>query len=258
MLLRLDHLVVAVADPDAAAMELERVVGLRCTGGGRHPLWGTHNRLAWFGDTYVELIGVFDPSLTANGAVSRAVAAALGAGHVGLVSYAVATDDADGDVTALRDGGSELGDVEARSRTRPDGEVVRWRAAFPPSLGPAEPPFVVEHEPVGAEWGDAARAERAGLIHPAGGTARVSALELPVPDVEKAARTYDRTIGLVFDEVELRLAVAWIGDQRIRLRHGAPYWNPAIVEVVVDGLDERLERSIDALGVRWRIVGVPT
>lgn len=258
MLLRLDHLVVACTDPDAAAADLEEIVGLRCTGGGRHPLWGTHNRLAWLGDTYVELIGVFDPSLTSNGAVSRTVAAALEAGHVGLVSYAIATDDADIDVAALHDGGSELGDIEARSRTRPDGDVVRWRAAFPPALGPAEPPFLVEHEPVGAEWGDAARAERAGLVHPAGGTARVSALELPVVDVGKAARAYERTIGLVFDEVDPRLAVAGIGEQEIRLHHGAPYWNPAIVEVVVAGLDESVERSIEAVGVRWRIVGVPT
>ena len=76
MLLGIDHLVIAVADPDEAAAELEREVGLACSGGGRHPSWGTHNRLAWFGDTYAELIWVFDRSLAPSGAVSRAVVAA--------------------------------------------------------------------------------------------------------------------------------------------------------------------------------------
>ena len=45
MLLGLDHLVVAVADPDAAADALEQTVGLACTGGGRHPAWGTFNHV---------------------------------------------------------------------------------------------------------------------------------------------------------------------------------------------------------------------
>lgn len=183
MLLRLDHLVIAVSDPDAAAERLEREAGIACTGGGRHPLWGTFNRLAWFGDTYVELLGLFDPSLAPNGAVSRAVLAAIGAGHEGLVTYALATDGADADLARLRGQGSPLGDIEARSRTRPDGEVVRWRAAFPPALGPDKPPFIVEHERTGAEWGDGARAERARLAHPFGAAARIAGLALPVSDV---------------------------------------------------------------------------
>ena len=129
MLLRLDHLVIAVPDPEAAAAELERTVGFACTGGGRHPLWGTYNRLAWFGDTYVELIGLFDRSLAHRAPVSRAVLAAIDAGRCGLVSYAIATDDIAGDAAELRTAGSPMGEPETRSRTRPDGEVVTWRAA---------------------------------------------------------------------------------------------------------------------------------
>lgn len=258
MLLGLDHLVVAVQDPEAAAAELERMVGLACTGGGLHPLWGTYNRLAWFGDTYVELIGLFDRSLAPNGAVSRAVIAALDAGHTGLVSYAVATDDANADLVRLRAEGSGLGDIEARSRTRPDGEVIRWRAAFPPSLGPAEPPFIVEHELVGAEWGDAARAARASFAHPLGGSARVAALELPVPDIETTTAAYARTVGIEFSDIDPRSARAAIGAQVVRLHHGAPLWNPAVIEIAVDrapGASGTAPHEIDALGVRWRIRG---
>jgi len=254
MLLGLDHLVIAVTDPDAAAADLEASVGLACTGGGRHPAWGTFNRLAWLGDTYIELIGVFDRSLAPNGTVSLAVLDALDTSHTGLVSYAVASDDLDADVARLREGGSPLGDVELRSRTRPDGEVVRWRATFPPTLGPSEPPFVIEHELVGAEWGDRAREVRAELAHPLGGPARILAIELPVADIEIAAGAYARTVGIEFPDMDPRGATARVGSQAIRLAHGAPLWNPAVVEIEAIGFTPApASREIDALGVRWRV-----
>ena len=253
MLLGLDHLIIAVPDPDAAATELERTLGLACTGGGRHPLWGTYNRLAWLGDTYIELIGLFDRSLAPNGAVSQAVAAALDAGHMGLVSYALSTDDADEELARLRAEGSDLGDVEARSRTRPDGEVVRWRAAFPPLLGPAEPPFILEHELLGAEWGGEARAARASFAHPIGGPVRITTVELPVPDIEATATACARSVGVQFSDIDPRSAHAAIGSQVVRLHHGAPLWNPAVVEISVGGTRELAGREIDAVGVRWRI-----
>ena len=45
MLVGIDHLVIACADPDAAAADLEREVGVRAAGGGRHRALGTFNRL---------------------------------------------------------------------------------------------------------------------------------------------------------------------------------------------------------------------
>jgi hypothetical protein len=247
MLLRLDHLVIAVYDPDEAAAELERRVGLACTGGGRHPAWGTYNRLAWFADTYAELIGVFDRSLTDHGPVSRAVAEALDSGREGLVCYAIATDGAVGDLARLRAAGSRLGDVEARSRTRPDGEVVRWRASFPPVLGPATPPFIVQHEPVGAEWSPEARAARASEAHPGGGPVRVTGLTVPVPDVAAAVEAYGRTLGLV---VAGDPPTSAIGDQRISLVPGTPLDDPATIDLRAASGSALV---VDALGVRWRI-----
>ena len=60
MLLGIDHLVIAVPDPDAAAADLEAALGLAATGGGRHERAGTFNRLIFLGDAYLELIGVWD------------------------------------------------------------------------------------------------------------------------------------------------------------------------------------------------------
>lgn len=261
MLLRLDHLVLAVPDPEVAAAELEQAVGLTSTGGGRHPLWGTYNRLAWLGDTYVELIGVFDRTLAPTGAVSSAALAALDAGHAGLVSYALATDNLDDDLASLRAAGSALGEVEARSRTRLDGAVIRWRAVFPPVLGPADPPFVIEHEPVGAEWSAEARAARASLAHPIGGPARILGLELPVPDVATTAAAYAATTGLKVDPTS---ATTHIGEQWVRLVPGSPLADPAVIELGVElvagadylgSTEHGVPREIDALGVRWRIRG---
>ena len=251
MLLGLDHLVIAVPDPEAAAAELERVIGLAATGGGRHPLWGTYNRLAWLGDTYVELIGVFDASLAPSGAVSRPVLEAVAAGRCGLVSYALGTDDAAADAARLRAAGSTIGEPETRSRTRPDGEVVTWHAAYG-ELGPALPPFIVEHERIGAEWGDEARATRASFEHPLGGRARVVGLQLPVPDVASAAAAYAATVGLSLDPTS---STTHVGDQSIRLVPGRPLVDPALVEIEVAGLAGPPRRDVDACGVRWRLRG---
>src|SRR5688500_3141679 len=59
MIRGIDHLVIACAEPDQAAGELESALGLTAAGGGRHAGLGTFNRIAWLADgSYLELIGV--------------------------------------------------------------------------------------------------------------------------------------------------------------------------------------------------------
>ncbi len=249
MLLGIDHLVIAVPDPDAAAAELERTVGLAATSGGRHEMWGTYNRLAWLGDTYVELIGLFDAGLAATGTVSRLVAEVLGERRSGLVSYALATDDVRAETERLRAAGSSIGDVETRSRTRPDGEIVTWHAADG-ELGPELPPFLIEHELVGSEWGVDARAARAGFGHPVGASVRLAGLELPARDVSAASARYAETVGIRFDPTS---ATGHVGEQWIRLVPGRPLKDPAVVELAVEEPAATARRDIDACGVRWRL-----
>ena len=133
-ILGIDHLVIAVSDPDAAAVELDRELGLAFTGGGRHETAGTWNRLAFLGDSYVELIGVFDrPRLESQPAfaVGHAALEVLDAGREGLATWAVTVDDCAAEVAGLRRQGSPIGDPIPGSRIRPDGETVRWTTAFP-------------------------------------------------------------------------------------------------------------------------------
>lgn len=246
MLLGIDHLVIAVRDPDAAAAALERDAGLAFTGGGRHEAMGTFNRLAFLGDTYLELIGVFDRELVRSStafAVGRASMALLDEGREGLATFALATDDVAGDATRLRAGGSPIGEPVAGSRIRPDGGAVRWITAFP-SLGASEPPFLIEHEYAGAEWGDEARAARAAFRHPGGGRVRMTSLELPVPDLVRAAAAYGRVLGITFTDAWLASA----GAQVLSLRLGAPGDRPVVRLEAEPGTPPL---DLVRLGIRW-------
>ena len=246
MLLGIDHLVIAVRDPDAAAAELQQDTGLAFTGGGRHEGMGTFNRLAFLGDTYLELIGVHDRGLVASSvtfAVGRAALAVLDEGREGLATYALASDDVAGDAARLRSGGSPIGEPVTGSRTRPDGAVVRWLTAFPP-LGPAEPPFLIEHNPEAAEWDAAARAARAAFRHRGGGRVRLKALELPVADPAATADAYGRVLAIAFSE-------GWrtvVGEQEIRLRPGSPVDTPVLS---LRGEPGTPTRDVTRHGIHW-------
>jgi hypothetical protein len=245
MLLGIDHLVVAVRDPDAAAAELEADLGLAFTGGGRHDSAGTFNRLSFLGDTYVELIGVFDRARVESSTafpVSRVALRLLDEGREGLATYALATDDIEDAAERLRAAGSTIGPPVPGARTRPDGEVVRWTTAFP-DLGPDRPPFLIEHEGVGAEWGPAARADRASFRHPGGGLVRVASLAVPARDPAAVADGYRDSVGVDVGPDGTVL----VGTQTIRLLAGT---GPPVVELRGEAGTPVL--AAVRLGIRWR------
>jgi hypothetical protein len=251
VLLGIDHVVIAVPDLDEAARELERRVGVAATGGGRHPALGTQNRLAWLGDTYVELVSIADRRLAEGSWLGVPTIAALERGG-GLVTWAVATNAIDVDVAVLRSMGARLGDPMAGERQRPDGSMVRWRLAVGDSLGPAEPPFLIQHDPDSAEWTGDDRAARAVQQHPIGGPVRLEVLELPVLDVPAAVHVLGRAADLRFRPSLTGGSArdANIGRQAVRLRaiRGAP-GRPVIGLASPAGDD----RSVDVLGCRWTV-----
>jgi hypothetical protein len=122
---------------------------------------------------------------------------------------------------------------------------------MPGELGPDRPPFVIEHDPTGAEWTPAERAARAEEIHPIGTSVRLEALEIPVADVRTVADRYLRAFGLAF-----RPSLAGggardlsIGRQVIRLRrgHGEP-----TVRLHAPGASSG---TADAVGLHWIVRG---
>jgi Glyoxalase-like domain len=240
----IDHLVIAVADPDAAASALESAIGLGPGGGGRHERLGTFNRLVWLGDSYLELIGVFDADLAAASWVGVPTLRAL-AGSGGLATWAISTDDIEGDVAALRERGSDLAPPIPGERVRPDGQVVRWRLSAPARLDRDLPPFLIEHDTTAAEWTPEDRAARAN------GPARLATLEIAVSGVSTTIGRYLRTTGLRF-----RPSLAGggardadLGAQAVRLRPIRDAATPATtIHLAIDG---RPAAETDLLGCRW-------
>ena len=251
MLLGIDHLVIAVLDLDAASDELERLVGLTAAGGGRHPALGTQNRLAWLGDTYIELVSIADRAVAEGSWLGIPTIAVLETGG-GLATWAIATNSIDADVAALRSNGAHLGDPMSGERERPDGTFVRWRLAIGESLGPAEPPFLIEHDPLSAEWTAEDRAARAEQRHPIGGPVRLEVLELPVPDVPAAVHVLGRAANLRFRPSLTGGSArdANLGRQVVRLRAAHGVLGRPVIGLASPVGDDRSE---DLLGCRWSV-----
>ena len=91
--MRIDHVIVAATDLDAAATRLEDEHGLRACGGGRHEGLGTHNRIVPLGGGYLEILAVADAAEAGRTELGRALAAAIARTGEGLMGWAVAVDD---------------------------------------------------------------------------------------------------------------------------------------------------------------------
>jgi hypothetical protein len=136
--LRVDHIVWAVDDLDAAAVRFRDEFGLDSVAGGRHRDWGTANRIVPLGSEYLELVTVADRERAARSDFGRAVLAGLAVGRE-LIGWAAATDDLP-EIAARLDL-----DVVRGSRTRPDGSTLRWRlAGVAPALSTGALPFFIQ------------------------------------------------------------------------------------------------------------------
>jgi glyoxalase-like protein len=139
--LELDHVLFAVRDLAAAAASFEKRHGLVSVEGGRHPGWGTANRIVPLGSTYLELIAVVDAAEARSSPFGAWVAEAA-SDEPQLLGWAARTDDLDG--VADRNGLTILGG----SRRAPDGALLRWRTAgFERATTESCFPFFIEWSP---------------------------------------------------------------------------------------------------------------
>jgi hypothetical protein len=119
---RIDHAVYAVRDLDVASDRWREAYGLVSAPGGRHPRWGTANRVIPLGREYLELISVVDRDVAVGTVLGRMLLDLTESGD-GWFSLCLADDDLEG--TAAR-----LGlEVEPGSRITPGGGELRWRGA---------------------------------------------------------------------------------------------------------------------------------
>jgi hypothetical protein len=92
---RIDHVIYAAGDLDAAAAWVEGELGLVARAGGRHEGLGTHNRIVPLGRGYLELLAVADPDEAARSEFGRGLMARLAESGDGLLGWVVAVDDVD-------------------------------------------------------------------------------------------------------------------------------------------------------------------
>ena len=248
MIRGIDHLVIACADPDAAAASLETQLGIAVTGGGRHAGGGTWNRIAWLADgSYLELIAIDDAALAGQSPVGAAAARIIDEQGAGLATYALRVDDLSATVAELRASGSSVGPATYGSRTRADGEIVEWWTSFPEAeLGPAGVPFLIQHAHSGAEWGPIALEERARFAHPIGAPVALARLDIAAAEPPSAAAAIHAEVGVDFWAVA-DLAVAEVGPHVLRL---VPRREMATSAVVTLAADVESPRTADLLGLR--------
>ena len=124
-----DHLVYATPDLDLGVREIEDLLGVRATAGGRHPGRGTRNALLALGEgVYLEIIGP-DPDQPPPPSARWFAIDTLASPR--LTAWAVKSSDVDGlRDRALRQG-IALGNVQAGSRRQPDGVELSWRFTDP-------------------------------------------------------------------------------------------------------------------------------
>ena len=252
MLTGIDHVILGVADVDAAAAHIEATLGLRAGPGGRHDAHGTHNRLIWLGDSYVELMGVFDAVLAAESWWGRHLLRVLSAAPAGMAGVVVASTDLDADIALLRSRASPISEPAPGERVRLAGDVVRWRIGRLPEPDPdLGLTFLIEHDTGAAEWRAVDRAARASEAHPLGGPARLVRLELAVDSVHSTSLRLLRNFGLQFRPSLAGSGArdASVGSQTLRLLAAR---RDASATIVIRAGPRT--RTVDLLGVRWEFV----
>jgi hypothetical protein len=160
-----DHVLLATQDLTAASRALADQYGLRSCEGGRHPDWGTENRIVPVGDAYLELVAVVDEGVAERCSFGRWVASARPV-VVQPIGWAVRTTSID--TIAERHGLI----VIPGSRAAPSGHLLSWRlagverAAVEPLL-----PFFIE-------WGDETPHPSRALGEGSNGSVEIARLEL--------------------------------------------------------------------------------
>lgn len=156
--MNVDHVLIAVTDLQVVAREFNDIHGLASLEGGRHPAWGTANRIVPLGDSYLELVSVVDDAKASGSVFGRWVG--RGASQHGRpIGWAVRPVSLDAVAKRLHL------QVEGGSRKAASGDLVQWRsagiaeAAADPSL-----PFFIEWGPQTPFPGQAP------ISHPSGAT----------------------------------------------------------------------------------------
>ena len=183
---RLDHLIFAALDLDAAVDDLERRLGVRAAPGGKHPGPATHNALMDLGGgAYLEIIAP-DPDRPAP-ATPRPFGLD-GLTTPRLTGWAVQCSGIADAVSRARHRGYDPGDPWDMERVTATGDVLRWQLT--PATATGGPvPFLID-------WGTTTHPSAtspSGLV--------LESLHIEHPSAAQVSRSLD-AIGIQVDVVE--------------------------------------------------------
>jgi hypothetical protein len=159
---RIDHVIYATADLDAAAARVERELGLVARAGGRHAGLGTHNRIVPLGGGYLELLAVADAEEASGSDLGRGLIARLDGDGDGLLGWVVAVDDVDSVARRLGTTVTTIARSGLRARLTGVAEAMREPSLpFFLARDPGVPDPGLDGDVGGISWievaGDAAR-----------------------------------------------------------------------------------------------------
>ena len=138
--MRIDHAIMGARDIEAVADRLWNRHGLASLSGGRHPGWGTHNRIVPLGGSYLEIIGVADENEALRDPMGRWLLAHTATADP-LMGWCCETGDIERHARRL---GLTL---ERGSRERTDGTRLSWRVAGRDAALGARPFFIAWDDP---------------------------------------------------------------------------------------------------------------
>jgi catechol 2,3-dioxygenase-like lactoylglutathione lyase family enzyme len=252
---RFDHAMIAVSGLERAAA-LWRSLGFRLTPKGVHQGKGTANYCVMFADTYLELVGVVDPS-----AASGRLAARIAQAGEGVAGLAYGADDADLAHAALIAAGVRAEPPVSLERPLDlDGQrdAVRFRNVMLPDAG-FEPvlQFVCSHLTP-----DLTRARHEWQLHANGATGVneiVLCVDDPLAHAEQMRRLFGKPavrdrkgeVSALIEPITLRLSqFAAIAERFPRAGLTPPAHTPHVMAVCVD------VNEPDAAMTMWDVAGI--
>ena len=138
--MRIDHVIIGARDIEAVADRLWERHGLASLPGGRHPGWGTHNRIVPLAGAYLEILGVTDENEAMRDPMGRWLLANTATGDP-LMAWCCESPDIERIARRL---GLAL---ELGARERPDGSRLSWRLAGRDAGLGARPFFIAWDSP---------------------------------------------------------------------------------------------------------------
>ena len=218
MLTRFDHVVIAVHDV-AEATRIYRALGFSVRPGGRHPGHGTENAIVRFGLDYLELLAVVDSDEAHTGGLDApALQEFLRRRPGGIVGYALASDDIDGDAARVRAFGLPVEGPFSMRRVRPDGSVLSWKLAVPGTTPWRRPwPFLIQWDTPDAE-----RLADEHIVQQPNSVTGISSLTVALTDLEATVNLYQSGLGLALTERHSNAAEFTLGSVRLQLQTPQP------------------------------------